>query len=151
MENIDNEVIINQIMLLIEDTSFDTSLVSCVFKRLLDFGYTVLEADVYLVVFSIQKVDKLIKNECNVSAIPEGLKNIAIDRVCGEVLFSLKSTKKLLDSYTFENVPESVKIGDTSISFGGSVSEEQRFDILINKLRTCGEEEFICYRKIKWT
>ncbi len=150
-EIIINEVILAEIVSLVQDTDFDNSLVSCVLSRLYDFGYSVKENDVFLVAFSIRAVDSELKNKCNISQIPEGLQNIAVDRVCGRILMELKATKRLDSIYDLDSVIESVKIGDTDISFGdSSKSPEQRLDILISSLKSRGEGELACYRRIKW-
>ncbi len=150
-ENAVDEVILDEIVSLVQDTDFDNKLVSCVLLRLSSLGYTVLENDVFLVSFSIDKVDKAIKQKCNVNELPEGLYNVAIDRVCGEVLYSLQATQRLGSNFDVDTALESIKMGDTTISFSDNTKNPaQRIDLLINSLKSCGEGEFSCYRKIKW-
>ena len=50
------------------------------------FGYVLKDGDEVILTFSIQKVENTIKNDCNVSSIPGGLENIAIDMAAGEFL-----------------------------------------------------------------
>ena len=65
-----------------------------VLQRLDDLGYKIKEEDGWSIVFCIQIVENHIKNVCNLSAVPEGLKIIAVNRVCGEFLFSKKQSRK---------------------------------------------------------
>ena len=48
-------------------------------ERLESLGYVLKDGDEVILTFSIQKVENTIKNDCNVSSIPGGLENIAID------------------------------------------------------------------------
>ena len=48
-------------------------------ERLESFGYALKDSDEAILTFSIQKVENTIKNDCNLSSIPEGLANIAVD------------------------------------------------------------------------
>ncbi len=150
IDNVDY-VIVGEILSMVQDTSFDTRLVSCVLSRLMDFGYTVTENDVFLVAFSIRAVDSEIRNKCNIKELPEGLHVSAINRVFGTILLELKSTNRLGSVVDLDSAVESVKIGDTDISFGdSSKSPEQRLDTLISSLKSCGEGELVCYRKLRW-
>ncbi len=150
-ENAVDVVIVDEIISLVQDTDFDNKLVSCVLLRLSSLGYTVVENDVFLVSFCIDKVDKSIKQKCNTNELPQGLHNIAVDRVCGEVLYSLQATKRLSSTFEVDSALESIKMGDTTLSFSDSTkSPAQRIDLLIDSLKICGEGEFSCYRKIKW-
>ena len=60
-------------------------------ERLQSFGYTLKDGDEVILNFSIQKVENTIKNDCNVSSIPDGLVNIAVDMAIGEFLTAKKT------------------------------------------------------------
>ena len=60
-------------------------------KRLESFGYALKDGDEAALAFSIQKVENTIKNDCNVSSVPEGLEMIAIDMAAGEFLSAKKT------------------------------------------------------------
>lgn len=129
----------------------ESSLTESVLKRLDSFGYTLSEADVYAIAFSVQKVEDSIKNDCNVSEIPEGLMNIAVDMVCGEMLGTLYRTGKLsLDGLDLDGAIASVSAGDTSVSFDNAMSDDGKFTTLVQLLQGVGRGEFACYRKIRW-
>ena len=60
-------------------------------ERLQSFGYELQDGDETILAFCIGKVEATIKNDCNVSEIPEGLVYIAIDMACGEFLTAKKT------------------------------------------------------------
>ena len=60
-------------------------------ERLQSFGYEIQDGDEIILNFSIQKVENTIKNDCNVSSVPVGLVNIAVDMAVGEFLTAKKT------------------------------------------------------------
>jgi len=121
-------------------------------KRLESFGYTVTDADAWVLDFIIQKVENQIKNECNVDAVPDGLHNIAVDMVVGEFLLNKKSRGQL-EGFDLEAAVKQIHEGDTSVTFAigdGSKTPEERLDELILYLMNYGKGKFAAYRCIKW-
>lgn len=122
--------------------------------RLQSFGYVLQDGDEVILIFSIEKVTNTIKNDCNVSEIPDGLMNIAIDMVVGEFLtvkktFSPNDIAGLDLDYAVKQLQE----GDKNTVFAtgkGSLTAEQRLNNLLNYLLTYGRDEFSCYRRIRW-
>jgi len=143
--------ILDSIVSILVGSSLSEQSLLSVIERLESFGYTIKETDNYIIAFSAQKVENTIKNECNVTVIPDGLINIAIDMICGEVLFTKKQTGQL-EGFSLETSLKSVQAGDTTVSFAveGSMTPEQRLNNLISYLLSNGRGEFVCYRKIKW-
>ena len=130
---------------------YESDLIGLVLKRLDSFGYEPLETDVFCIGFSVQKVENSIKNDCNVAEVPEGLTNIAVDMVCGEVLGTLYRTGKLsIDSLDLDGAITSVSAGDTSVSFDNNTSDDGKFTALLQMLQNSGRGDFACYRKIRW-
>lgn len=120
--------------------------------RLGSFGYTVTDADSWVLNFIIRKVENHIKNECNISSIPDGLYNIAVDMVVGEFLLSKKSTGQLT-GFDLSAAIKQIEEGDTSITYAigsGDSTPEQRLDALISYLMNNGKNEFVSYRRVKW-
>ncbi len=123
-------------------------------ERLQSFGYEIQDGDEIILNFSIQKVTNTIKNDCNVSEIPDGLMNIAIDMAVGEFLtvkktFSPHDIAGLDLDYAVKQLQE----GDKNTVFAtgeGSLTAEQRLNNLLNYLLTYGRDEFSCYRRIRW-
>jgi len=123
-------------------------------ERLQSLGYTVKDSDDIAINFAMQKVENTIKNDCNVSSIPDGLMNIAIDMVIGEFLMSKKTfAPNDLLSLNLDSAIKQIQEGDINIAFSvgeGSKTDEQRLDSFINYLLTYGRGEFNTYRRFKW-
>lgn len=123
-------------------------------KRLEGFGYEIKTADKPLLKFAVEKAANTVKNECNVSEVPEGLLCIAADMAVGEFLNAKKTfATEDLAGLDLNPAVKQIQVGDTSTVFAvgdGSLTPEQRLDGLINHLLTYGRGEFACYRKIRW-
>lgn len=124
-------------------------------KRLLEFGYCAKSNDEAAVDYSVKKVQNIIKNDCNVSEVPEGLINIAVDMAVGDFFFTKKTFAPDEIDCIDLNSPavKQIQLGDTNTVFAtgeGSLTDEQRLDRLINYLLTNGSEQFSCYRKLRW-
>ena len=122
--------------------------------RLQSFGYVLKDGDEAILAFSVEKVTNTIKNDCNVSEIPDGLMSIAVDMAVGEFLtvkktFSPNDIAGLDLDYAVKQLQE----GDKNTVFAtgeGSLTAEQRLNNLLNYLLTYGRDEFSCYRRIRW-
>lgn len=132
-------------------TSLDEPFYIAVLKRLVSFGYALKDDDAWVISFCIQKVENHIKNSCNILSVPSGLFNVAVDMVCGEFLLALKQTGKLeLNDLDLSGVIAQLKEGDTTVQFANGSSEEEKLTGFVNYLLTRGEDDFVCYRKLKW-
>ena len=130
---------------------YESGLTESVLKRLDSFGCVSTEGDAFLIGFSVQVVEQTIKNECNVSEIPEGLICAAVDMVCGEIISTKHRTGQLeLASMDLDGAIASVNVGGTSVAFDNNSSDESKLNALILALKNVGRGEFACYRKIKW-
>lgn len=123
-------------------------------ERLQSFGYEVKNGDEAIIAFSIQKVENTIKNDCNVSSIPDGLENIAVDMATGEFLTAKKTfSPDSIAGLDLDYAVKQIQTGDTNTVFAtgeGSLTAEQRLNNFLNYLLTYGRNEFSCFRKIKW-
>lgn len=123
-------------------------------KRLASFGYEVKSGDKTALDLSLEKVINTVKNDCNVSEVPEGLMNIAVDMAVGEFLSAKKTfAPSDIAGLDLDYAVKRIQAGDTSTEFAtgsGSLTPEQRLDGFINFLLTYGRSEFSCYRKIRW-
>lgn len=125
-----------------------------VIDRLKSFGYTVTEADSWVLGFIIDKVENHIKNSCNILTIPDGLYQIAVDMAVGNFLFE----KKAVDADSLAGIDLSAAVkqiqeGDTSVTYAigeGSRTPEQRLDAVISWLMSHGEKDFVSYRRLVW-
>lgn len=131
------------------------SMIIKVRERLVDFGQHLTNLDSALISFSTKKAEDTIKNDCNLSEIPDGLMNIAVDMAVGEFLLAKKTfaPNEINNLDLTSPAVKQLQIGDTSTTFAigsGSMTDEQRMDCLINHLLTSGREQFSCYRKLRW-
>ena len=133
------------------DTSLDEFFIEVFLKRLDSFGYTIKDSDVWMMGFITQKVTNTIKNECNVSKIPDELFYIAVDMACGEFLLAKKQTGQLdISNLDLTDAISSIKEGDTQVNFNRDESDSDKIDSLLNYLLDRGKGELVCYRKIRW-
>ena len=123
-------------------------------KRLKSFGYIFKNSDKSILIFSIQKAENTVKNDCNISEIPDRLINIVIDMAIGEFLKVKKTfAPDDITGLDLDYAVKQIQTGDTNTVFAtgdGNLTAEQRLDNFINYLLTYGRDEFSCYRKIRW-
>jgi len=135
-------------------SSLGASFVYDVGKLLESFGYEMQDGDDWLLGFCIQKVENSIKNECNVSSVPCGLKKVASQMVVGEFLFAKKGIGQLQGlEIDIDAAVKQIQEGDTNVTFAfgnGSMTPEQRLDSLIAYLMVSGKSQFVRYRRLKW-
>ena len=127
-----------------------------VVMRLSALGVTLSSApsssDDMLLKFAIDKVTNHINNQTNLTVIPAGLNEIAIDMVVGEFLLTKKSMGLLdIETLNFEVVAKQVQDGDTNVAFAVDVKStpEAKFDAFIKYLMH-NEADFTRYRVIVW-
>lgn len=154
-KELDLTPIIESIVKIINKEEVDEDFIEKILQRLMSFGYTPSEKDSWMITFCMQKVENHIKNSCNISEIPDELKEIEIERICGEFLFSKKQTGQLNaeNGFDVEMAIKQVQAGDTNVTFAvgeGSETLETKLNALISYLMNYGEGDFICYRQIKW-
>lgn len=154
-KELDLTPIIESIVKIINKEKVDEDFIEKILQRLMSFGYTPSEKDSWMITFCMQKVENHIKNSCNISEIPDELKEIEIERICGEFLFSKKQTGQLNaeNGFDVEMAIKQVQAGDTNVTFAvgeGSETLETKLNALISYLMNYGEGDFICYRQIKW-
>lgn len=154
-KELDLTPVIESIVKIINKEEVDEEFIKNILQRLVSFGYIPSEKDSWMITFCMQKVENHIKNSCNISEIPDELKEIEIERICGEFLFSKKQTGQLNaeNGFDVEMAIKQVQAGDTNVTFAvgeGSETLETKLNALISYLINYGEGDFICYRQIKW-
>ena len=154
-KELDLTPIIESIVKIINKEEVDEEFIEKILQRFISFGYKPNEKDSWMITFCMQKVENHIKNSCNISEIPDELKEIEIERICGEFLFSKKQTGQLNaeNGFDVEMAIKQVQAGDTNVTFAvgeGSETLETKLNALISYLMNYGEGDFICYRQIKW-
>jgi len=124
--------------------------------RLEALGYAYDEmADEWMLGYIVDKVASTIKNDCNVDAVPDGLRHIAADMAVGEFLMALKGCGRLAGfaADLAAAIVKQTQSGDTSVTFAvdGMQTPEQRLDGLIRFLMDSGRGQLAAYRRLKWT
>nr|DAD68388.1 MAG TPA: head to tail adaptor [Siphoviridae sp. ctTic26] len=122
-----------------------------VVKTLKSVGYEVVDADLFLLEQSIEKVKSYIKNKTNQNKVPEGLKYIWIDRSTGEFLNFKKSLNQLnLNGLNFGRMAKEISEGDTKVVYEDTKTTGDKFEVYMTYLMTRGEDELLRYRRIVW-
>ena len=122
-----------------------------VIKTLKSVGYEVVDADLFLMEQSIEKVKSYIKNKTNQNKVPEGLKYIWIDRSTGEFLNFKKSLNQLnLNGLNFGRMAKEISEGDTKVVYEDTKTTGDKFEVYMTYLMTRGEDELLRYRRIVW-
>jgi len=108
--------------------------------------------DEILLNFSIDKVTNHINNQTNLSEIPQGLHEIAVDMVVGEFLYAKKSMGALsVETLNFEAIVKQIQEGDTNTVFAieANSTPEAQFNAFISYLQH-NETDFVRYRVMLW-
>lgn len=123
-------------------------------ERLTTFGYDFKAADIPILSYAVQKAENMVKNECNLSEIPEGLFNVVVDVAAGEFLLSKKTfAPGDISGLDLDIAVKSLQVGDTNTTFAvgeGSQTAEQRLDFLIDRLLNGGRKQIPRYRRLLW-
>lgn len=102
----------------------------------------------------IRGVEQRVKNLSNQTELPEGLEPMAIRMVVGEYLSTLKGMGLLdISTIDLEAAEKQIKEGDTQITFSvgeGTLTPEQRLDVLIAAMVAVDMAEIYHYRRLLW-
>lgn len=147
-ENLQTVVIsVNNIL---NNTNLNT-LTESVVNRLVSFGYEPAEEDAWIIAYSTKGSVNHVLNEINHQTVPEGLFEVVVDMICGEVLNAKFSSGQLnIDSLDLDGMIQSVTEGDTTVSFNAQGSDESKFKNLLTWLIQGKGCDLLCYRKLRW-
>lgn len=127
-----------------------TTLTEEIKNRLTTLGYLASNADDKSIKFQIEKVEQYILHWCNIDEVPDCLKYVVIERVCGEFLLE-KASFNQLDETLVESLVKSTKIGDTEINY--QVGATTPLDILRSQCKNMtsyGLSDLKAHRRIAW-
>lgn len=127
-----------------------TTLIAEIKERLTSLGYMATEVDDKSIEFQLNKVELYIKHWCNIDEVPECLKYVVIERVCGEFLLE-KASFNQLDETLVSSLVKSTKIGDTEIDY--QVGATTPLDILRSQCKNMtsyGKTELLAHRRLGW-
>ena len=119
-----------------------------VVSRLGSLGYTATDEDGWAINFLISKAAESIKSGCNTADVPEGLRYVAADMVCGELL-QMKKAAGRLEGYDAGAAVRQISEGDTSVTYAvpdGAVTIDSLIAYLINH----GKPQLASYRRLTW-
>ena len=126
--------------------------------RLSSFGYTCNINDVSLVSYLQKKVESHVKHFCNIKTIPDCLKYVVIDGICGEFLGQKKATGQLTETQmqsinnSVSGAIKSIQEGDTKVEYATSnnvMDGSILFDNLIQSLEI-SNDILISHRCLRW-
>jgi len=127
-----------------------TTLTEEIKNRLTTLGYLATNADDKSIKFQIEKVEQYILHWCNIDEVPDCLKYVVIERVCGEFLLE-KASFNQLDETLVNSLVKSTKIGDTEINY--QVGATTPLDILRSQCKNMtsyGLSDLKAHRRIAW-
>lgn len=127
-----------------------TTLIAEIKNRLNSLGYTTTDADDDSIVFLLNKVEQYILHWCNIDEVPECLKYVVIERVCGEFLLD-KASFNQLDETLVSSLVKTTKIGDTEIQY--QVGATTPLDILRSQCKNMtsyGMSDLKAHRRLSW-
>ena len=107
-----------------------------------------------LTVYVLSSVTERLLNETNLTELPDWLACLGAELALGELL-RLKKSMGLLDieGLDLDAAVKSIQEGDTNITFAsgeGSLTPEQRLDVLIARLTADRSREILRYRRLVW-
>lgn len=122
-----------------------------VVTRLEVMGYTVTENDKIILKYVVQSCTDHILNATNLDEIPDGLHSQAVDMVCGLFIKEKKTTSPAdLTGFDLGKAVKSISEGDTSVTYDGTKTDEERLDDLISDLIQACERDLVRYRVLTW-
>ena len=124
---------------------------NAVMDRLESLAYHIVGEDSLLIKILLDGVTKEILNKCNITELPDELKPMAVDAVCGRFLNEKHSSKQLED-YDFTTAVSSITEGDISISYssGGTSNPEEIFKACIQGMAELDPYQLHAFRRLKW-
>lgn len=150
MINENLQTVVDSVNNILNDTNMADT-VESVILRLVSFGYEPTEDDAWVIAYSIKGTVNHILNETNQKVIPDGLFEIAVDMACGEMLNAkLLSGQLDITGLDLSGMVQSVKEGDTQVTFSEAESDEAKFKELLSWVIRGKGSDLICYRRMRW-
>ena len=144
------QTVVNSVNSILNDTN-KSSITENVVERLVSFGYNPTDADSWVIAYSIKGTVNHVLNEINHQTVPEGLNEVIVDMVCGEVLNAKFLSGQLdMNSLDLDGMIQSVKEGDTQVNFSAEGSDETKLKNLLSWLIQGKGCDLLCYRKMRW-
>lgn len=144
------QAVVNSANNVLNDTNLNT-MVESVVERLVSFGYEPTENDTWVIAYSTKGTVNHVLNEINHQTVPDGLFEVVVDMICGEVLNSKFLSGQLdLASLDLDGMIQSVREGDTQVNFSVDGSDEAKAQELFRWLMQGKGSDLLCYRRMRW-
>ena len=144
------QTVVNSVNSILKDTNL-TAFTTDAVNRLVSFGYTPAESDSWMIAYSIKGTVNHVLNEINHQTVPEGLFEVVVDMICGELLNAKFQSGQLdMNSLDLDGMIQSVKEGDTQVNFSAEGSDEAKLKNLLSWLIQGKGCDLLCYRKMRW-
>lgn len=125
-----------------------------IYTLLLQCGYDVeenKEKDDALLYYITKEEKQKILNITHQDVFPEKLSHVLVKRIVGNLFYiKIRSGQLELENLDLLGAVSSVDEGDTSVSFSQGVSDLERADVFVDWMKSYGEDEIRCFRRIKW-
>ena len=148
--NEDLQTVVTSVNSILKDTNL-TPIVEDVVERLVSFGYIPTDTDTWVIAYSVKGTINHVRNEINCQTVPDGLTEVVVNMICGEVL-NAKFLSGQLDmvSLDLDGMIQSVKEGDTQVNFSTEGSDEVKLKNLLSWLIQGKGCDLLCYRRMRW-
>lgn len=144
------QAVVTSVNNILNDTNLNT-ITEKVVNRLVSFGYDPTNEDDWMIAFTIQKSVNHVLNEINHSTVPNGLVELVVDMICGELLNAKFLSGQLnLAELDLDGMIQSVQEGDTTVSFSTEGSDEAKLKGLLSWLIQGKGCDLLCYRRMRW-
>lgn len=144
------QTVVDSVNNVLNDTNL-TTFTEDVVERLVSFGYTPTEEDAWMIAFTVKGTVNHVLNEINHAKVPEGLFEVVVDMICGEVLNAKFLSGQLdMTNLDLDGIIQSVAEGDTTVSFSVDGSDEAKLKGLLSWLIQGKGSDLLCYRRMRW-
>jgi len=144
------QTVIDSVNKILQDTNL-TTFTEAVVNRLVSFGYDPTDEDAWVIAYTTKGTVNHVLNEINHQTVPDGLFEVVVDMVCGEVLNAKFMSGQLdMTNLDLDGMIQSVKEGDTTVSFSAEGSDEAKMKGLLSWLIQGKGCDLLCYRRMRW-
>lgn len=150
MINENLQTVIDSVNIILNDANL-TTFTEMIVNRLVSFGYESTEEDAWMIAYSTKGTVNHVLNEINCQSVPEGLREVVVDMICGEILNGKFLSGQLdMAALDLDGMIQSVKEGDVQVNFSVSGSDETKAQELFRWLIQGKGRDLLCYRKMRW-
>lgn len=124
--------------------------------RLAVLGFPTAEADVPQLSYTLEKAAQYIRNDCNISEVPQALRYALIDLAAADHLLARKAVSAAGEDAVpgFEQAVKTIQEGDTTVTYmtagEGGNTPESRLDGFIMQIRGDALAQLLPFRRLTW-